>query len=129
MISLGVGLVYRNLSDYEQQDTLVRSNISEFEVRYRGLVGELQKFIIQNDRITDILQKANDTFVTDTTYQLSNRCICRRIFIAFVFFLQLESIKSCKRSILSVEQVIVNINLQSIKHSSCKEESIHIEKH
>lgn len=72
MISLGAGLIYRNISDYDQQDVLFRSNITDSEVRYRRLERELPEFIIQNDRIMDILQKANDTFVTDTTYQLSN---------------------------------------------------------
>lgn len=71
MICSGAGLIYRNISDYEQQDALFRSNITESEVRYRRLERELPEFIIQNDRITDILQKANDTFLTDTTYQLS----------------------------------------------------------
>lgn len=86
MICLGVGLVYRNISDYEQQDALFRSNISEFEVRYRRFERELPEFIIQNDRITDILQKANDTFITDTTYQLSNICIFRSIRMSSFLF-------------------------------------------
>ena len=45
--------------------------MTEFEARYRRLERELPEFIIQNNRIEDILQKANDTFLTDTTYQLS----------------------------------------------------------
>jgi hypothetical protein len=71
IIHLGAGLVYRNTSDYDQQDILFRSNVTEFEGRYRRLERELPDFIMQNDRIRDILQKANDTFLTDTTYQLS----------------------------------------------------------
>ncbi len=71
IIYLGAGLVFRNTSDYDQQDLLFRSNVTEFEVRYRRLERELPEFIIQNDRIRDILQKSNDTFLTDTTYQLS----------------------------------------------------------
>ncbi len=70
-IYLGAGLVFRNTSDYDQQDLLFRSNVTEFEARYRRLERELPEFIIQNDRIRDILQKSNDTFLTDTTYQLS----------------------------------------------------------
>ena len=66
-----MGLVFRNTSDYDQQDILFRSNVTEFEGRYRRLERELPDFIVQNDRIKDILQKANDTFLTDTTYQLS----------------------------------------------------------
>ena len=73
--SVGAGLVYRNTTDYEQQDAQFKSNVTEFEVRYRRLERELPEFIAQNDRIRDLLQKANDTFLIDTTYQLSMRTI------------------------------------------------------
>ena len=61
---LGAGLVFRNTSDYDQQDAQFRSNVTEFEARYRKLERELPEFIAQNDRIRDILQKSNDTFLT-----------------------------------------------------------------
>ena len=44
--------------------------MTDFETRYRKLERELPDFIAQNDRIRDILQKSNDTFRTETTYQL-----------------------------------------------------------
>jgi len=76
---LGAGLVFRNTSDYDQLDAQFKSNVTEFEGRYRKLERELPDFIAQNDRIRDILQKSNDTFLTDTTYQLS-----RIIIISFL---------------------------------------------
>lgn len=50
--------------------------MTDFETRYRKLERELPDFIAQNERIRDTLQKANDTFRTETSYQLgmlSNR--------------------------------------------------------
>jgi len=76
MIYLGAGLVFRNTSDYEQQDAQFRLNVTDFEARYRKLERELPEFITQNDRIRDILQKTNETFLTETTYQLSMIKIC-----------------------------------------------------
>lgn len=63
--------MYRNTSYYDQQDGQFKLNVTEFESRYRRLERELPEFIAQNDRIRDILQRANDTFLVDTTYQLS----------------------------------------------------------
>ena len=73
---LGAGLISRNTSDYDEQDTQFRSNMTDFETRYRKLERELPDFIAQNERIRDTLQKANDTFRTESSYQLgmlSNR--------------------------------------------------------
>ncbi|CAF1447840.1 unnamed protein product [Adineta steineri] len=66
-----VGLIHRNTSDYDQQDIQFKLNVTEFEARYRKLERELPDFILQNDRIRDILQKSNDTFLNDTTRQLT----------------------------------------------------------
>ncbi|CAF5214092.1 unnamed protein product, partial [Rotaria magnacalcarata] len=65
------GFIYRNTSIYDQQDTQFRLTIAEHEARYRKLERELPEFIIQNDRIQDILKKSNDSFLIDTTHQLT----------------------------------------------------------
>ncbi|CAF3518338.1 unnamed protein product [Rotaria socialis] len=67
----GAGFIYRNTSVYDQQDTQFRLTVAEHEARYRKLERELPEFITQNDRIQDILKKSNDTFLIDTTYQLT----------------------------------------------------------
>ena len=80
MISEGAGLVFRNTSDYDLQDIQFKSNVTEFEARYRKLERELPEFIAQNDRIRDMLQKCNDTFLIETTYQLSKLILLLLLF-------------------------------------------------
>ena len=68
---LGTGLISRNTSEYDQLDAQFRSNVTDFEIRYRTLERELPNFIAQNDLVRDILQRSNDTFRIETTDHLS----------------------------------------------------------
>ena len=126
---LGAGLVSRNITDYEQEDGLFRSNLTDFEIRYRKLEREMPDFIGQNDRIQLTLRESNDTFRIETTQQLSKKSFVYNTSLRFFeICFQLESINYYKTSIRLRVDRIINTKLRSTKLWQCRNESMNYEK-
>lgn len=111
----GVGLVIRNKKDFDDEEIRFRSNLTDFEIRYRKLEREIPGFTNQNDRIGEVLGKANETYRKETTHQLGKKE--KRKFSSFeiCFRSKFESTKFFRTSNRSAAVRTVNINRRSTK--------------